>query len=109
MLLDISLKGEAVSIQIDNPHRADYDAINNEVSALAGKLSLDISSLGIPELVPRMIRGVAGCEAGCPADAKGLVTAGFKSFKLEYIEGGILSAESEAGDSPVVLKLFPDF
>lgn len=61
-------------------------------------------------LIPAMVKGVAGCEHGCPADAKGLVSKGFKDFELQYIEAGILSACRSTGDGRFFyLKMFPDF
>ena len=57
-----------------------------------------------------MVKGIAGCEAGCPADAKSVATKGHRNFKLDYIEGGILSATAEIGQGKILsLKLFPDF
>jgi len=57
-----------------------------------------------------MIEGIAGCERGCPANAKGFVARGFKSFTLQYIEGGILSAHTSVDNGKsLTLKMFPDF
>jgi len=61
-------------------------------------------------LIPKMIKGIAGCENGCPSDAKRLVSRGVKGFELEYIEGGILSARTYLKNGGTLyLKLFPDF
>ncbi len=57
-----------------------------------------------------MIKGVFGCEEGCPADAKRLVSEGYGGFDLEYIEGGILKAQySLNGSDTLTIKVFPDF
>ena len=57
-----------------------------------------------------MIRGVAGCEDGCPSDAKRLVSEGFGGFNLSYIEGGILSAVKTTDDGKEIsVRIFPDF
>ncbi len=57
-----------------------------------------------------MVRGIAGCEAGCPADAKGFVSRGFRDFTLEYIEGGILSAKAATRNGKTLhIRIFPEF
>jgi hypothetical protein len=57
-----------------------------------------------------MIRGIAGCERGCPANAQDLVSSGHKGFDMQYVEGGILTARIVTADGSVLsLKLFPDF
>lgn len=66
--------------------------------------------LDVRRLIPKMIKGIAGCEQGCPANAKGLVSDGFMSFELQCIEGGILSASASIGNGKMLwLKMFPDF
>ena len=57
-----------------------------------------------------MVRGIAGCERGCPADAKEFVRRGFKEFSLAYVEGGILTAKAVIGNNKELsIKMFPDF
>jgi hypothetical protein len=64
----------------------------------------------IKGLLPKMVRGIAGCEDGCPANALELVSSGFKNFDLAYIEGGILTAKAELENGKTLnLKMFPDF
>jgi hypothetical protein len=64
----------------------------------------------IKGLLPKMVRGIAGCEGGCPANALELVSSGFKNFDLAYIEGGILTAKAELENGKTLnLKMFPDF
>ena len=110
MELDVSIGSDSVSMQIDNPHRPDYNTIYARVDELFATKSARESDLDVRGLIPRMIKGVAGCENGCPADAKSLVSRGYKDFDLEYIEGGILSAQARlSGGELVSLKLFPDF
>lgn len=71
---------------------------------------ISLGSLNIRGLIPKMVKGIAGCEKGCPADAKVLVSRGVTDFELEYIEGGILSATAKTADGTVIfLKMFPDF
>jgi hypothetical protein len=81
-----------------------------QMNDFASTKGASIESLDIRGLVPKMIKGIAGCERGCPADAKGLVARGVNAFALEYIEGGILSATATTADGTVIfLKMFPDF
>jgi hypothetical protein len=57
-----------------------------------------------------MVRGVAGCEGGCPSNARSLVRAGFRDYHLDYVEGGILTAAREvAPGERLVIKIFPEF
>jgi len=110
MVLDVIVNDSPISIQIEDPFHPDLDTIMGQIEKAASSHEVDISSLDIRELIPKMIEGIAGCERGCPANAKGFVARGFKSFTLRYIEGGILSAHASMGDGKaVVLKMFPDF
>ncbi|RME69322.1 MAG: hypothetical protein D6778_00620, partial [Nitrospirae bacterium] len=79
------------TIEVPNPYRADIKAIGEEIRNLVGSEMID--GLDVEGLIKRMIKGVYGCEQGCPADAKSLVREGYGPFKLQYIEGGILAAE----------------
>ena len=81
-----------------------------KIEDFASSKGVDLGSLDIKGLIPKMVKGIAGCEKGCPADAKGLVSRGVRDFVLEYIEGGILSATAKTTDGTVIsLKMFPDF
>ena len=82
--------------------RAKMDEYQRAYPELAGELRGDIAG-ALPEdwdaTIPEF-----------PADAKGLVSKGFKDFELQYIEGGILSARRLTGDGRFFyLKMFPDF
>ena len=110
MVLDVVVNNRSVSIQIEDPFHPDLDAIMGQIDRAASSHAIDISGFDIRGLIPRMIEGIAGCERGCPANAKGFVARGFKDFTLQYIEGGILSAHASVGDGKgVALKMFPDF
>jgi hypothetical protein len=110
MVLDIVINNNSMEIQIGDPFHPDLDAIMNQIDRFASSNDIDIAGLDIRGLIPKMIKGIVGCERGCPANAKGFVSEGFKRFELKYIEGGILSACASMGDSKVLcLKMFPDF
>ncbi len=110
MELDVSMNGESVSIPIDNPFRPDLDGITASITAFLAERGAGLKDLDVRGLIPEMVRGVAGCEAGCPADAKGLVEQGYGNFDLCYVEGGILTAAAGISDGrKLTLKLFPDF
>ncbi len=110
MDLDVSIDKESLSINIENPHRFDTAQVTGQIVDFGEKLGVDLALLEIEKLVPRMIRGVAGCEGGCPADAKSLVREGFGDFDISYVEGGILTAQQSLGNGiAIVVKIFPDF
>ncbi len=110
MLVDVSINGESIDIEVADPFRYDLEEMYGRIRGFAEARGVDLDGADIKGLIPRMIRGVAGCEDGCPADAKGLVSRGYGSFKLEYIEGGILSAQASlGGGADVAIKMFPDF
>ncbi len=110
MLLDVTIGKDSMSIQIDDPFHIDLNDFACRIENFASPKGINISSLDVRSIIPGMIRGIAGCEHGCPADAKGFVRRGFKGFDLQYIEGGILSATAHLGKGKVLqLKMFPDF
>lgn len=109
MLLDVKIEKESMSIQIDNPFHCDVNGFAGQIEKFASPKGVDVSEMGLPDLIKKMIKGIAGCEHGCPSDAKGFVRKGYQGFKLEYIEGGILSATAKVNDKMVDLKMFPDF
>lgn len=110
MELDVSIDNDSLSIPIKNPFRTDLDAVLEEIKGFLSQKGVDARDLDIRGLLPKMIKGIAGCESGCPANAKSLVSKGFQNFELAYIEGGILSAKTVAGNGKELsLKMFPDF
>ena len=110
MLLDVIIDKDSLPIEIPDPYHPNLDAIVGSIGRFASSKSADLSGMDVRGLVPAMIRGVAGCERGCPANAKDLVSKGFQRFDLEYVEGGILTATASAGsDRSFCLKMFPDF
>ena len=110
MDLDIKIDSESLHIEIENPYKVDIPQVTKDIHDFGSKFEIDLSPLNIKNLIPRMIRGVAGCEGGCPTDAMRMVREGFGAFKLEYIEGGILTAsQTLENGKPIEVKLFPDF
>lgn len=110
MDIDVSIDGKSLTISIENPYKVDVKKLMNQIREFAEKMGVDIDTLKIETLIPKMIKGVAGCEAGCPADAKSVVREGFKGFNLSYVEGGILTATASLkGGRPLQIKVFPEF
>lgn len=110
MELDVRIDKDGISIPIENPFRLELDSIVRKIEEFLAARGQELKGLDVRGLVPRMVKGIAGCEAGCPADAKNVVKKGHQNFKLDYIEGGILSATAEIGQGKILsLKLFPDF
>jgi len=110
MDIDISVGNESLSFNIDNPRRFNIRDVMNDVLSFGNNEGVDFNQLDVERLIPRMIRGVAGCEAGCPSDAHSVVREGFGSFKLEYVEGGILTATQVLENNKTLqIKIFPDF
>jgi hypothetical protein len=110
MELDVNIGGESLSINIENPFRLEIDDIMTHIGDFVMARGAKINGLNIEGLIPRMVRGIAGCEGGCPADAKSLVSKGYDGFEIEYVEGGILSAKiSLDKDQLLELKMFPEF
>ena len=110
MEVDVSIGGKSLSFNIDNPFHLDVEGIVGSIDHFARENGVTIDGLDIRGLLPLMVKGIAGCEDGCPANAKGLVSQGFKNFDVEYIEGGILSAKASVdGNRAIELKMFPEF
>lgn len=110
MELDVSIEKEKISIHIDNPFRLDLNSIVKEIEDFAVSRGLKLNGLDIKGLIPKMVRGIAGCENGCPSNALELVNSGVKNFKISYIEGGILTAETMTeGKKTISFKMFPEF
>lgn len=110
MELNIRLEKHSISLPVKNPFQLDLDSLVNQIETFVVSKGDGLSGMDVRGLLPRMVKGIAGCEAGCPADAKGLVSRGFQNFSMEYVEGGILAAKAttKAGNS-FVLRMFPDF
>ncbi len=110
MDIDVSINSEKMSINVENPHRFDISQHTENIMDFGRKSGVDLTPYEVDKLIPRMIRGVAGCEGGCPSDAQSLVRQGFGVFSLEYIEGGILTAvHNLENGNPLSVKVFPDF
>jgi hypothetical protein len=110
VVLDVIIDKESLTITVADPFHPDLDGIITKIGTFVSSNGMSAAGLDLGSLIPKMIKGIAGCENGCPSNAKGLVSKGVKGFELEYIEGGILSARSVIGDGKFLyLKLFPDF
>ncbi len=110
MELDVKVAGKSLSIPIPDPFRLDLDAIVARLEAFLSAQGATASGLDFRGLLPKLVKGIAGCEGGCPADAQNFVSRGFTNFKLAYIEGGILQAQAKTEDGKdVSLRMFPDF
>jgi hypothetical protein len=110
MLMDVILNNDSITVSIDNPFHVDLDLVMGEIEKFTSSKNVALSGVDVRELIPKMIRGIAGCESGCPANAKNLVEQGFRNFELKYIEGGILSAKATISDGTTLhLKMFPEF
>lgn len=110
MLLDVAIGKESISLDIKNPYHLDLDALLAQIESFAKARQVALDGLDFRGLIPKMVRGIAGCEGGCPANALSLVDQGFRNFKLRYIEGGILAAQAERPSGETIsLKMFPEF
>lgn len=110
MELDVNIGGKSLSIPIDNPFHLDIDATTKQIDSFLTSQGATAAGLDIKGLLPKLIKGIAGCEGGCPADAKNFVSRGFRNFELAYIEGGILQARASTDDGKSLsIRMFPDF
>ena len=110
MDIDVSINSDSLSINIEDPYKFDLSRVTGDILDFGNKFGVDLIPYDMDKLIPRMIRGVAGCEGGCPSDAQSLVREGFGAFKLEYVEGGILTAfNTLENGKPLQVKIFPDF
>jgi len=110
MDIDVHFMGRTLPIKLSDPHRMDTPAVVGEIEAFLNGDAGNADAMHLAELLPRMVRGVAGCEGGCPSNAKGLVRAGFHDYHLDYVEGGILTATREvAPGQRLEIKIFPEF
>lgn len=109
MELTVTIDNDSLSIPIDNPFRVDLADIEGKIRDFLVSKEIDLDGIDVRGLLPRMIKGVAGCERGCPANAFDLVQRGYKNFELTYIDGGILTAKVITGEKAIHFKIFPDF
>ncbi len=109
MELEVSFGEESLTLNVENPFRLDPEEVGGKIRSFAEEKGLSLDGLDIEGLLPKMVKGVYGCEEGCPADARRLVTEGYRGFGLEYIEGGILKAVAEGIQPVFAIKVFPDF
>jgi hypothetical protein len=110
VLLEIIIGSATLTIPIAEAFRPDVDDMITRIEQFAALQGADIAALDVRGLIPSMIKGIVGCERGCPADAKGLISRGYKGFDLQYIEGGILTGGAMTADGrPLYVKMFPDF
>lgn len=110
MEIDITIGEDSLTINVTDPHGFKTSGDSKSIIDFGRKLGVDMVGIEVDKLIPRMIRGVAGCESGCPADAQSLVKDGFGRFDLSYIEGGILSAVCGLEDGKSVsVRIFPEF
>ncbi len=110
MELDVRIENDSLALPIENPFRLEIGPLMKQIDHFVSSKGIGLDGLDIAGLIPRMIKGIAGCESGCPADAKRLVSSGYQNFTLEYIEGGILSARTKTAEGKILsVKMFPDF
>lgn len=110
MEIEFEIQGNTFSKSTENPFNLDTRKLIEEFKKYLSDKNITIEDVDLEGLIPQMIKGVFGCEEGCPADAKRLVAEGYDGFKLEYIEGGILKAEYDMGNRIILsVKVFPDF
>ncbi len=109
MELTVTIDNDSLSIPFDNPFRTDLTTVEEKITDFILSKEVDPGEIDVRGLLPRLIRGVAGCERGCPANALDLVQRGFKNFELTYIDGGILTAKVKTGEKTIHFRMFPDF
>lgn len=110
MDLDVIIDQAVLTIHIDNPYKLNIEDIMSKINDFIVSKGTNTKNIDIKGLIPKMVRGIAGCESGCPANALQLVQMGYKNFKLSYIEGGILVAKTTTEDGrSLELKMFPEF
>ena len=108
--LDVSCDTKSLSITIENPFQLKIDSLVGQIETFLSAQGAGTNGLDIRGLLPKLVKGIAGCEGGCPADAKSLVSRGFPNFELAYIEGGILQAKAVTREGKSIsLRMFPDF
>ena len=110
MELDVKVAGKSLSITIPDPFRLDLESLVSQLESFLIAQGAATAGLDFRGLLPKMVKGIAGCEGGCPANAQGFVSRGFTNFKLAYIEGGILQAQATTENGKdLSLRMFPEF
>ena len=110
MELDVKIAGNSLSIPIPDPFRLDLESAVARIESFLAAQGTSAAGLDFRGLLPKLIKGIAGCEGGCPADAQRFVSRGFTNFTLAYIEGGILQAQAKTENGKdLSLRMFPDF
>jgi hypothetical protein len=110
MELDVTVSGKSLSIPIPDPFRLDIESLVAKIETFLSSQGATTAGLDFRGLLPKLVKGIAGCEGGCPADAQNFVSRGFTNFKLAYIEGGILQAQTKSADGKdISFRMFPDF
>ena len=62
MDIDIIIGDKSLNVSLENAFRFDAEKLMQKVNDFSRSLGTDISGLRIEKLIPRMIKGVAGCE-----------------------------------------------
>ncbi len=110
MDIDIMIGDKSLTVSLENAYRFDLNKLMEDIIHFGADMEADITGLRIEKLIPRMIKGVAGCEGGCPSNAQSFVREGFGDFNLSYVEGGILKAEQLLYNGKTIqIKVFPEF
>jgi hypothetical protein len=110
MELDVRVGSKSLAIPIADPFRLDLESMVSQIESFCAAQDAVSNGLDFRALLPKMVKGIAGCEGGCPADAQRFVARGFTNFKLAYIEGGILQAQAKTENGKdLALRMFPDF
>ncbi|MDI6744084.1 MAG: hypothetical protein QMD07_01790 [Thermodesulfovibrionales bacterium] len=110
MEISIGIGSDSISIVVENPFRINLDSVVGQIEEFCSSKGAALNGVDVRGLIQQMARGIAGCERGCPADAKEFVHRGFKGFSLAYVEGGILTAKAVIGNNKeLLIKMFPDF
>jgi len=110
MLLDVIIDNDSLTLTIEDPFHFNSESVMSEINGFASSKNISLDDIDVKGLIPKMIRGIAGCESGCPANAKSLVQRGYRNFNLKYIEGGILSASASLKEGTTLqIKMFPEF
>lgn len=110
MEIEVSIGSDSLSLPVKNPHRLDIEEIMHAIEGFACSKGGSLTGLDVRGIMSAMVRGIAGCERGCPADALGVVRRGYEDFRLAYVEGGILTANATMRDGrDLAIKVFPDF
>ncbi len=108
MEIEVTVGNNSATFNVQNPFHLNPGELAAEVKERFP--GVDLNGVDLEGLLPRMVRGVYGCEEGCPADAKALVKEGYRDFSIKYIEGGILLAQCMLpGEVTLSVKVFPEF